>query len=238
MDRLNQALKEKLKAGILNELMKGPKRYSDILDNLPIDDSGQMNYHLKQLIGLGLVKKTNKKYSLTQRGEQLSIYIRQFRFKEIYPLTVVCVALTNKKTILLSKRSRKPYLGLWLFPGGKVKIGETIKDSSERAMKKELNAEIEFKKSFGIYPTIVREEGNIKYHAYLIGVRASLVDESCLDRLETYYSMKKNLGVCDSRFFTYEEIENLEIVPSNEKMIKDVFKEEFVFSEQEINSYS
>ena len=46
-----------------------------------------------------------------------------------FPVVGVGVALVNDDQILLIKRGREPGRGLWAVPGGKVKLGEGLKEA-------------------------------------------------------------------------------------------------------------
>jgi mutator protein MutT len=56
--------------------------------------------------------------------------------------TAIGILLKNNK-ILLTKRSLKDtYSGLWSFPGGHIKYGESLETALRREMKEELSIEI------------------------------------------------------------------------------------------------
>jgi ADP-ribose pyrophosphatase YjhB (NUDIX family) len=59
------------------------------------------------------------------------------------PVVGVGVALVSDGRILLIKRGREPGKGLWAVPGGKVKLGEGLKEAARREMLEETGLEIE-----------------------------------------------------------------------------------------------
>ena len=60
------------------------------------------------------------------------------------PLAVVCVALVDVDgRVLLARRPEgKPMAGLWEFPGGKIKSGETPEQALIRELKEELGIDV------------------------------------------------------------------------------------------------
>lgn len=55
----------------------------------------------------------------------------------------VGVVLVSEGQILLIKRGREPGKGLWAVPGGKVKLGERLKDAARREMLEETGLDVE-----------------------------------------------------------------------------------------------
>jgi len=60
-----------------------------------------------------------------------------------FPVVGVGVALVSEDRILLIKRGREPGKGLWAVPGGKVKLGERLKDAAHREMLEETGLDVE-----------------------------------------------------------------------------------------------
>src|SRR5487761_1244906 len=59
-------------------------------------------------------------------------------------VTVVCVALidTDGRVLLAERPAGKPMAGLWEFPGGKVKSGETPEEALIRELAEELGIDV------------------------------------------------------------------------------------------------
>jgi predicted transcriptional regulator len=104
MKNINDLLNEEIKANILSALLRNEHSFSELLKVSNLRDHGQLNYHLKLMINEGLIKKNIDKYTFTEFGERMGVYLNQIQFKEISPLSVVCALIINEKgEILLLK---------------------------------------------------------------------------------------------------------------------------------------
>lgn len=69
---------------------------------------------------------------------------------KVIRVTVDGVIIKEKK-ILLIKRKKKPFKGLWALPGGFVEYGETTEEAVIREVKEETGAECEIVELIGVY---------------------------------------------------------------------------------------
>lgn len=89
----------------------------------------------------------------------------------------VSIALFKDDTVLIGKRLKDPYAGLWSFPGGRVEQGERLEDAATRELFEETG--IRAKKLHFIEEFTVSTKGwrlNLFAGAYLEGEVCALSD--------------------------------------------------------------
>jgi ADP-ribose pyrophosphatase YjhB (NUDIX family)/predicted transcriptional regulator len=122
--------------------------FSQILKKTKIE-SNLLAYFLKQLIKKELLEKNaEKKYSLTKKGEKLIPYYTDT--ESLNPLVVILLLIEKNGKILLIKREKRPYAGLYSLPSGRMKIEDTIKIASERISKEKAKIECQMDKICGV----------------------------------------------------------------------------------------
>jgi mutator protein MutT len=213
---------EEIKSNILEQLLKKDLSFSEILQQTKLSDHGQLNYHLKNMLKEEIVEKKEGKYSLTTLGERVGSYLTQIQSKEVFPLTVVLGIIKNKGNILLLKRARKPELGKWCFPGGKLRAGETIFEAAEREVLEETGIKAKAEKVAGFYPVIVYKKGQLNYHTNIIPV---------IMKIPQNYSVTITDEHTEYRFVNKKEYSNLELVNQNGLILEKVSKGNFGFQE-------
>ncbi len=77
------------------------------------------------------------------------------------------IVLIENGKILLVKRGREPFKGMWATPGGRIEEGETAEQCAIREMKEETGLEIEIIRLTGIYSDPARDPRGIIAAAYL-----------------------------------------------------------------------
>lgn len=77
------------------------------------------------------------------------------------------ILIENRK-VLLIKRGRKPFLGQWAIPGGRIEDDESAEQCAIREMREETGLNIEIEKLVGIYSEPNRDPRGIIAAAYLV----------------------------------------------------------------------
>ncbi len=112
------------------------KTYTELL---PDGMSGNaFNYHLRNLVKLGLIAKTVETYTITARGKLVldTISIESTRFK-IRPVSSVFLYAQNPEEEILMYRSfRQPLIGVIELPFGKHRLGEEYLTTLNRILRK------------------------------------------------------------------------------------------------------
>lgn len=83
------------------------------------------------------------------------------------PLAVAIAAVTKDEKILLIKRIKGDYIGLWGLPGGKIEINEHFSDAARREILEESGIEAEFQEYVGLVSEHLVEHGKIIQHFLL-----------------------------------------------------------------------
>lgn len=218
-------LTDKTNAQILELLMRKECSFSEILKSLNLKDHGQLNYHLKSLIQQNLIQKKDQKYVRTIKGERVGSYLQQIQSKETFPLSVVCAVIKNEKEeILWLKRSKSPQKEKWGLPGGKARIGETVKETAQREVFEETGLKLKFEKFLGFFPCLNYESGELIYHSNISLVSMSSVNSNVKIKIDPE---EHN----DYRFVKLEKIEKDKTVANTSEVIKEVLKKNPTFKE-------
>jgi 8-oxo-dGTP diphosphatase len=60
---------------------------------------------------------------------------------DIVPIEGASIAVFKERSVLLVKRGREPFAGLWSLPGGKLGPGETPQEAASRELQEETGVE-------------------------------------------------------------------------------------------------
>jgi len=99
-------------------------------------------------------------------------------------------------SILLAKRCREPFNGMWYIPGGHVLVRETMEETLVREIREELGVSCRVGKLFGVYSDRGRDPRNASVTAFYF-------TELDSERFE------KNFEVNDFRYFSLSEVPEL-----------------------------
>src|SRR3989344_3004896 len=123
-------------------------------------------------------------------------------------------ALVHDNKILLLKRAKPPFVGLWSLPGGKLDFGEQIEECAAREFREETGIDAEFRGIRGIVSEFLYHEGKIDGHflMFICNVKAKGSVEF------------KRSGEGELKWFDINKIEEHkdEIVGSDIKMIRQM----------------
>jgi len=118
-------------------------------------ESNLFMYHLRKLMGEGLVQKIDQGYELSREGCQYveSSSLHSFTVR-MQPKIVTFVACENAAgEWLLYRRKHHPYIGRVGFPYGKIYLGEGIHHSAKRELFEKTGLEAELTHRGDVYIT-------------------------------------------------------------------------------------
>lgn len=131
--------------------------------------SNKLAYHLKKLIAQGILTKSLDAYALSETAEYLIPYLSEKKS----PLPVILIHLGNEKSAFLVKRNKRPYKDKLSLPGGRILLGESLQQATQRIMKEKYNIKAKFKEVKSIVLEHVQKNKKTLHSFILITVIAT-----------------------------------------------------------------
>ena len=127
------------------------------------------------------------------------------------PRLVSSIVIKKGNKLLLVKEKQNDNNEWWVFPGGGVEFGETIKDAALREIKEELGLDVDIKEFLGFKEVIFPEH---EYHTIVFFFLGNPLDGD----------ISKIKEILDVDYFTTEEIKNLRLVGSAKWVMEELNK--------------
>lgn len=125
--------------------------------------SNKLVYHIKKLVGKGVLVKEREFYELSEVAEEIIPYLSYKR--AVLPVVLVCIG--DKKKCFLVKRAKRPYKGKLSLPGGRLLVGEDVGDAVGRIMKDKFSLDVKLDKMNSISVEHVKK-GKRVVHGFLL----------------------------------------------------------------------
>ena len=92
------------------------------------------------------------------------------------PLVGVGIICFRGDDVLMIKRGKPPRAGAWSLPGGRQKLGETVRDCALRELVQETGVEAEVGPLVDVVDSMTRDEdGGLQFHYTLVDFRADWI---------------------------------------------------------------
>ncbi len=128
-------------------------------------------------------------------------------------INVVLAVIEQEEKIVLVKRERGDFIGLYALPGGKVEESEHIDKAVEREIQEELGLNIPMKRVLGIATEIMHDKGETSF-LYCCELKMDVNQE--IENPEFEY-----------QWFSKEELKSSKkIVESDKRMIENFYLKE------------
>lgn len=143
---------------ILSRLLFNPRaRFKEL--NADRLGSDKFSYYLRSLIKTGLIKKDNCFYSLTPKGKMVAgkIDTSTHTLEKQPKVSIVLIPhkLENgQRKFLVQERTKEPYFGYWGFSAGKIRFGETLRETAARELREETGLTGKFRFCYEIHEMV------------------------------------------------------------------------------------
>jgi mutator protein MutT len=130
--------------------------------------------------------------------------------------TAIGAIINNKVELLLLKRRKEPFVGIWALPGGSIEFGESLEEALERELKEETGIDVKFKALKGLVQEVLHDgDSGRKLGHYILWV--------C--ELTPLHFNAKDSREGPLRWFPIKNLKKYkeEIAPSDFLMIKKFF---------------
>lgn len=163
-------------------LYENKLKFSEIGKSLNIK-SNLLSYHLNRMVKKDILTKSGDIYELSESSEYLIPYLNQKQ--AALPVILIKIQDTNNQNeVFLINRIKRPFYHKFGLPGGRILIGETIEQATQRIMKDKYKINCKLNKINSISIEHVRKKEKVIHSFLLITVNATTKDKIDLTNIE------------------------------------------------------
>ncbi|WP_373499169.1 NUDIX hydrolase [Desulfococcus sp.] len=130
------------------------------------------------------------------------------------PQVGVGAVVFKEDRVLLVLRGRPPAEGVWAIPGGRLKLGETLKEAAEREVEEETGIVIRAGEPVFAFDAIVRDpDGGVQYHYVIVDLSAEYLGGEPL----------AGDDALSARWVCAAEMASLDVNPATRNLLKTRF---------------
>ncbi len=130
------------------------------------------------------------------------------------PQVAVGAFVFKNGRVLLVRRGHPPARGLWAIPGGRMKLGETLQEATEREILEETGLVVRALEPVYTFDVIERDgDDRIRYHYVIVDLAAEYVSGS----------LQPGDDALEARWVTPEEMETLDVSRRTRQVLERQF---------------
>lgn len=205
---------------ILRELLFKPQARFRDLKKVDITND-HFTFHINHLIKLGLIVKSNGRYSLSDEGKEFAnrMDTDSLKLERQAKLAVAIHAVRNfkgQRQILIHKRLKEPFYGWYGSNSGKIRWGETPQDCAKREFLEETGLTGKFTLKQIVHYHHFHKDGRLLEDKYFWVFKVEDTEGGLKEKVpegENIWMNEKDYGKLKNSFATIEEI--TEAIDSN-----------------------
>lgn len=131
------------------------------------------------------------------------------------PQVAVGAVVFRENRVLLVKRTQQPGKGFWAIPGGRLELGETLKEAAEREVREETGVIIRAGNPVYTFDLIEHDDqGRIRFHYVIVDLLADYLSGSPHPRSDA----------CEARWIGPRELDKLPVTKTTRAFLKEKIK--------------
>lgn len=93
-----------------------------------------------------------------------------------HPVPAVGAIVIHEGKVLVVRRGQAPARGVWAVPGGRVELGESLREATEREVLEETGVEVRAGEPVWAFDSVIRDaDERIRYHYVIVDYMAAYV---------------------------------------------------------------